>query len=88
VSTVITHNNAGEIRYLITAKAKRIYIAIKSIPRHNAVRADFFIYSPILGHIIDCSRILSTDAITLPSTSAFLNKSVTFWTSASSVSAN
>gem|GEM_PF-5883969 len=88
VKIVITHKSVGEIKCLIAAKANNIYIAIKTIPRHNAIIADFFIYAQILGQIIDCSRILSAEVITLPSISVFVRSSVTFCTCASSVSCN
>jgi len=43
VNIVMTHNNAGEIRCLIAANAKRMYIAIKITHHTSAYIADFFI---------------------------------------------
>lgn len=88
VKIVITHKSAGEIRCLIAANAKRIYIAINTTPHHNAITADFFIYAPILGQIIDCSRMLSAEAITLFSTKVDVSSLTTCCTCASSVSCN
>lgn len=48
-------NNAGEISFLTPAKEKIIYIAIKINPTIKAFLADFCIYEPTLGPVIDCS---------------------------------
>jgi hypothetical protein len=55
VATTTAANIVGEISFLIPANANNIYIAISNTQTINAFFADFCIYAPTLGHVIDCS---------------------------------
>ena len=55
VATTTAANILGEISFLIPANANNIYIAISNIPTISAFLADFCIYAPTLGQVMDCS---------------------------------